>query len=86
MVAVEVMVQSTRLALAGKLADAHDCINDIQAFEKRRHNAEKRWVSYQKQILKAYNKRVRPRTFFVGDLVLKAVGHVQKGLTAQSLL
>lgn len=78
MVPIEVMVPSARLALTRKLVDLHDRIRDSEALDERRHNAENRWLSYQKQISKAYKKRVRPRTFSVGDLVLTVVKHVLK--------
>lgn len=79
---IEVMVPSARLVLLSKLIDLHDYINDIEALDERRHNKENRWFSYQKHIIKSYNKRVRPRTFSVADLVLMIIEHLQKGLSA----
>lgn len=38
-------------------------------------------MSYIKQVSNAYNKKVRPWTFTVSDIVLKAAGHVQKRLS-----
>lgn len=43
-------------------------------------NAESKWLSYQKQIMKAYNKKS------VGDLVLKIAGHTRNDLVLLSLL
>lgn len=47
---------------------------------------ESKWLSYYKQINKAYNKKVRPRTFVVGDLVLKAARYVPNGLNATKFM
>lgn len=57
------------LALASKLLDSHDCISNIGALDEM-HEAENKWLFYQKQINKAYNKRVKTRTLTVGDLIL----------------
>lgn len=76
MVPINGMVLSTHLAIESKLTDSHDCINDIKALDERRHNAEHRWLSYQKYIRKTYNKKAIPWTFCIGDSVLKATGHV----------
>lgn len=78
---IQVMVFSTRLALVSKLSYSHDCLWCRDPREKEAY-AQNKWLSYQKQNSKAYNKNVRPRTLFVGDLVLKAVGRVQKDLSA----
>lgn len=81
-VPVKVIVPSELLVLASKVADSHDRINNIKALDERRQNLENRRLSHQKQVSKAYGKLARPRTLFVGDLILKAVGHVQKALSA----
>lgn len=43
-------------------------------------------VDLSKKDEQAYNKRVKPRVLKIGDLVLKAAGHVQKGMLRNSLL
>lgn len=60
------------LIKASKTLDSHDRINYIETLKERRHTAKTKWLSYEKLISKAYNKRVRPRTLSVGDLVLEA--------------
>lgn len=55
-------------------------IYDVEAFEKRRKDAEDRWMCHQKQISSAYIRKVKLRPLCVGNLVFKKVGHVQKGL------
>lgn len=57
MVPIEVMVPSAGLALASKIADSHNCINDIEVLSERRQSMENKWSSYQKQVSNAYNKR-----------------------------
>lgn len=39
-------------------------------------------VDLPKAVSRAYNKRAMPQALKEGDLVLKAIGHVQKGLNA----
>lgn len=49
--------------------------------EERRENALNRTEAYRSRVVRAYNKRVRPRDFQVGELVLKKVnpaGEVSK--------
>lgn len=81
-VPVEILVSSARLALASTINDSRERIHDVEAIEERRSKAEQRWSTYQKRIIRAYNKRVKARPLKVDDLDLKAVGHVQKGENA----
>lgn len=69
MVPIEIMVLLALLVLASKFANSHDSITTIEALDKRRHGTKSRWLSYQKQISRAYNKKVRLWTFTVGVLV-----------------
>lgn len=64
--------------LASKLFDPHYQIYDTETLEERRYNAENKWPSKHN----AYNNKLRPRTWRVGDLVLNTIGHVQKVLSA----
>lgn len=73
---------SARLALTRKIDYSRERIHDVEAIEERRSKSEQKWSTYQKRISRAYNKRVKARPLKVGDLVLKAVGHVQKGANA----
>lgn len=70
-----------RLVFTSKIAYSRHHISNAEALVERRHNVESRWLSYQKRTSMAYNKKLRPRTFTIGDLVLKAAGHAanQKG-------
>lgn len=78
MVSIEMMVPLARLVLVSKLSDSHNRSWDVEALEKRRHIAENKWLSYEKQTNKAYNMQVRPRILCLGDLVLKAAGPFKK--------
>lgn len=53
MVPIEVMTSLARLALTGILFDPHYRIYDVDAFEDRVHNANNKFVSYEKQIGKS---------------------------------
>lgn len=79
---VEILVPSARLAIASKIDDSKERIHVVEAIEEKRLKAEERWLTYQKRIIRAYNKRVKARPLKVDDLVLKAAGHVQKGANA----
>lgn len=72
-VPLEVMVHSTQFALASKLSSSYVRISHIEGLKERRHN---KWLSCQKQINAACNERVKPRTLYVCDLVLKVARHV----------
>lgn len=54
---------------------------NVEALKKEKTGEQDKRVSYQKQINKAYNKKVNPPLLCVGDLVLKTA-YVQKGLDA----
>lgn len=84
MVSIEVIVPSACLAHASKLLDSLNCIYGLEVLEERRDSAENKWLSYQKQISKTYNKRVRSWSLYVGDSVLKAAG-IKKASVPQSL-
>lgn len=81
-VPVEIAVRSARLALASKVLHPEGRKHDIEALEERRQKAEEKWQTYQNQISMAYNKKLKPCTLKVGDLVHKAAGHIQKGTSA----
>lgn len=82
---VEVLVNSSRLVLVSKTSESHYCIYDVEAMEEKRKNSKK-WQSYQRQIIRAYDKRVRSKTLKVGGLFLKQAKHLQKGLNASKFI
>lgn len=53
--------------------------------KKKRQKAEDRWPTYQKRISRTYNRQVKSRPLKMGDLVLKAAGHIQKGPNASKV-
>lgn len=73
---VEVMVPSTKLALACRLSVPRDQIYVMEALKERRNKETKKWLSYQNKITKPYNKKVKPQTLCVQDLVLRIGGHI----------
>lgn len=81
-VLVEVAVPSARLALASKILNPDSRTYDVETLEEPRRRSEEKWQVYQYQISRAYNKKVKTRALKVGDLVLKAAGYIQKGISA----
>lgn len=73
MVPIKVIVPSACLAIATEVYYHNDHIYDIATIEEKRQNAEKKCLSYKRQISRAYTKWVRPKILKVGDLVLKVV-------------
>lgn len=86
MVHIRFMVPLAHFVLTSKVSDSHDRVHDIKALEKKRQNIENKWLTYQRQINKGYNKRVRPRTLKVCDLVLKTAWHIKNGLKASKFV
>lgn len=78
MVPIEVKVSSARLSLTSNVSDFHYRIYNVEALDEKRQNAKEKWLSYQRQIDRAYNKRVRPRHLKFGNLVLKAAPKVER--------
>lgn len=56
---------------------SHARIYNVEALDEKRQNTEEKWLSYQRQITRAYNKRLRPKTLKIGDLVFKAARHMR---------
>ena len=54
-------------------ANAESIIRELDASDELREAAAIRLASYQHRLANAYNKRVRPRVFQPGDLVLRKV-------------
>lgn len=54
----------------------------MEAVKEKREQAEERLSAYEKRISGVYNRRVKSRPLKMGDLVLKAAGHIQKGTNA----
>lgn len=44
----EVLIPFARLAFESKHSELYDRIYDVEALKERRHNAENKWLSYQK--------------------------------------
>lgn len=82
-VPIEVMVPSASSVTKSKIIDSHNHLYDVEVPEQIRHNAENKWLSYQKYISKAYNKWVRPRTLFCGWLSVKNSWTSQKCLSSK---
>ncbi|XP_059627476.1 uncharacterized protein LOC132270310 [Cornus florida] len=69
---IEIAIPATALAARSEV----DHFTHLKALDERRELARQHLKVYQHTLAKAYNKHVRPRTFQVGDLVLKAAKHI----------
>ena len=56
-----------------KQGNAELMIKDLDTVDELRESAAIRIASYQRRLANSYNKRVKPRTFQPGDLVLRRV-------------
>ena len=71
---IEVKIPSLRVSLTGLITDEYTRISRLQELElldERRQVAFDHLRAYQKRMSKSYNKKVRPREFQAGDLVLR---------------
>ena len=46
------------------------CLEELEALDEKRLEAQQRLECYQARVSKAFNKKVCPRSFQAGDLVL----------------
>ncbi|KAL0411780.1 UNVERIFIED_CONTAM: hypothetical protein Slati_3767700 [Sesamum latifolium] len=75
------MAESARVKLYDQVKNAEQREADLIFLPEKRELAYAKILRYKKQAEKMYNKKVKPRTFHVGDLVLKkckASRHVRK--------
>lgn len=54
----------------------------LDMLESRRSKVEKYVEAYKRRVSKAYDKTVKPRTFQVGDIVMKTAKHIQQDISA----
>ena len=73
---VELEISSLRVLMETKLEEAEwvqTQLDQLNLIEEKRLTALCHGQLYQKQMKKAFNKKVRPRVFNKGDLVLKKI-------------
>ena len=78
---VEVEIPSVRVLWEAELEEAEwveDCCVQLNLIDERRLQAMHNARCYQKRMARAYLKKVRPRSFQLGDLVLRAI-HLPDG-------
>ncbi|XP_059638802.1 uncharacterized protein LOC132281082 [Cornus florida] len=75
---IEIAIPADALATRSKV----DHFTHLKALDERRELARQHLKVYQHTLAKAYNKHVRPRTFQVGDLILKAAKHIMHNTSA----
>ncbi|KAG8480313.1 hypothetical protein CXB51_024726 [Gossypium anomalum] len=78
---IEVEIPSLRVLSEVKLDEAEwvqSRYDQLNLIEKKRLRAIRHGQMYQKRMMRAFNKKVRPREFHEGDLVLKKILPIQK--------
>ena len=70
---LESQIPSLRMAIQEGLTDEENAklrLQELEALDDKRLEAQQHLECYQARLSKAFNKKVRPRSFQVGDLVL----------------
>ncbi|KAL0456187.1 UNVERIFIED_CONTAM: hypothetical protein Slati_0957900 [Sesamum latifolium] len=70
---LEQQIPSLRIAIQEGLTEEENArlrLEELEALDEKRLEAQQRLECYQARLSKAFNKKVRPRSFQVGDLVL----------------
>ncbi|CAL9004724.1 unnamed protein product [Prunus brigantina] len=70
---LESQIPSLRMAVQEGLTDEENAkvrLQELEALDEKRLEAQQRLECYQARLSNAFNKKVRPRSFQVGDLVL----------------
>ncbi|KAM2170710.1 hypothetical protein ACFX1R_035878 [Malus domestica] len=70
---LEIQIPSLRMAIQEGLTDEENAklrLQKLEALDERRLEAQQHLECYQAWLSKAFNKKVRPRSFQTGDLVL----------------
>ncbi|KAK5826634.1 hypothetical protein PVK06_021560 [Gossypium arboreum] len=78
---IEVEIPSLRVLSEVKLDEAEwiqSQYDQLNLIEEKRLRAIRHGQMYQKRMMRAYNKKVHPREFHKGDLVLKKILPIQK--------
>ena len=78
---IEVKIPSLRILTEVKLDEAEwvqSRYDQLNLIEEKRLKAIRHGQMYQKRMMRAYDKKVRPKEFHEGDLVLKKILPIQK--------
>ncbi|KAA3478347.1 RNA-directed DNA polymerase (Reverse transcriptase), Ribonuclease H [Gossypium australe] len=78
---IEVEIPSLRVLAEIKLDEAEwtqSRYDQLNLIEEKRLKALRHGQMYQRRMIRAYNKKVHPREFYEGDLVLKKILPIQK--------
>ena len=75
---VEIGVQTVRLKHLDPVENQESRLLDLELIDELRENAAWKMAAYQNRIARLYNRKVKYRSFQVGDLVLKREKATQK--------
>ncbi|KAI5324478.1 hypothetical protein L3X38_033551 [Prunus dulcis] len=70
---LESQIPSLRMAIQEGLTDEENAklrLQELEALDKKRLEAQQHLECYQARLSNAFNKKVRPRSFQIGDLIL----------------
>ncbi|KAL2248312.1 UNVERIFIED_CONTAM: Retrovirus-related Pol polyprotein from transposon [Sesamum indicum] len=73
LIPVEIGEKSHRVTMYNPATNHEDRLLDLEVIEEKREVAYAKMLNHKALMMKSYNKRLRPRQFQVGDLVLKKV-------------
>ena len=71
---LEKQIASLQIAVQEGLtteSNAQLCLAKLESFDEKRLEAQQKLQCYQARLATSFNKKVRPRSFQVGDLVLE---------------
>ncbi|XP_028053940.1 uncharacterized protein LOC114258235 [Camellia sinensis] len=69
---LEQQIPSLRITIQEALTDDNNaklCLTELEAFDEKRLEAQQKLECYQARLSRPFNKKVRPRSFQVGELV-----------------
>ena len=82
---VEVGIKSPRVELASEEQNDEALRLNLELLDERREQVQQRTEEYQRKTARYYNKRVKPRSYVPGDLVLKKLLPARKNPAHEKL-
>ena len=82
---VEVGIKSPRVELASEEHNDEALRLNLELLDEKREQVQRRTEEYQRKTARYYNQRVKPRSYMLGDLVLKKLLPARKNPTHRKL-
>ena len=77
---VEVEIKSPRVELASEEHNDEALCLNLELLEEKREQVQRRMEEYQRKTTRYHNQKVKPRSYMLGDLVLKKLLPARKNL------